>query len=98
MGSTVTLEVTFRGKTRTAMASSRQPRLPNASSNACCRASGPCNWACGWSQRDSNLDNKLDPVELQALSAGEIWAQLDVAGDQPIEIAGPVRQALHGAA
>ena len=37
---------------------------------------------------DSNLDNKLDPVELQALSPGEIWTLLKVASDQPIEIGG----------
>ena len=35
---------------------------------------------------DSNLDNKLDLAELQALSASEIWTQLEFASDKPLDI------------
>ena len=37
---------------------------------------------------DSNLDNKLDPVELQTLSPDGIWTQLEVASNQSLEIDG----------
>lgn len=36
---------------------------------------------------DSNLDHKLDAVELQALSPGETWTPLEVSSDQPLDIA-----------